>query len=404
MKNSSDTNTSLKITFTGDFSLTGFFNKPGVTCGDVFDSNTVSFLQDSDFSVINLEGPTTDRPIVKRNGIPLVNPLNSTMILTSMGNAIANLANNHIMDCGSNGLTDTIERLEKSSIMYFGAGRNIQEASAPIFLTKNSVSVGLLAVCHEEGMVSDDDRPGIFCDKDILKFKNRIDSAKNKVNWLILNYHGGEEFTFLPMPLRRQKLHKFLDLGFDIIVCHHPHVVQPFEYFGSKLIIYSLGNFLFDLRQHRAIPGTDESVLVTIEFTENNFTMTNQNLIIDRLSEKVLSVDTNDRFSLLDRNTYRRQWRAEAYRVFVELRKQAHLQHAAEFLNNNHYSIMGKIHQWTLKILRLMFRILINPIDRIMFFDASLYLFWDRTCGVVKRSLSSFKRTKQKTGEGTNET
>ena len=65
-------------------------------------------------------------------------------------------------------------------------------------------------------------------------------------------YHGGDEFFHVPMPYIRKQLKGYLDWGCDIVVAHHPHVVQGYEMLGKKAIFYSLGNFIFDTDYQRA--------------------------------------------------------------------------------------------------------------------------------------------------------
>lgn len=93
--------------------------------------------------------------------------------------------------------------------------------------------------------------------------------SKAKCRWCIVVSHGGEEFASLPNPYTRDRYLKFLELGADAVVAHHPHVPENYETFDNgKAIFYSLGNFIFDTNYQRAHPNTDVGVLLRLIFTE----------------------------------------------------------------------------------------------------------------------------------------
>jgi len=98
---------------------------------------------------------------------------------------------------------------------------------------------------------------------------NEILSIKQTVDWVVLNYHGGEEYTQFPSPKRRRKLIKWLKYV-DIIVCHHSHSFQGIETFPkNKAIFYSLGNCMFDLPAHRQYFWLKRSAILTINFSKD---------------------------------------------------------------------------------------------------------------------------------------
>lgn len=92
---------------------------------------------------------------------------------------------------------------------------------------------------------------------------------KEKCRWCVIVVHGGEEFASLPNPYTRVRYLKYLELGADVVVGHHPHVTENYELFeDGKVIFYSLGNFIFDTDYQRAHPYTDEGALLKLIFTE----------------------------------------------------------------------------------------------------------------------------------------
>ena len=83
--------------------------------------------------------------------------------------------------------------------------------------------------------------------------------------------HEGHEFSQIPMPYLRNKYHRFLEYGADIVVGHHPHVVQNYEKVGDKIIFYSLGNFIFDTDYQRLQNYTENGILLKLSFTQDSY-------------------------------------------------------------------------------------------------------------------------------------
>ena len=111
--------------------------------------------------------------------------------------------------------------------------------------------------------------PGIFRWDDLDYIAKRIAEIKEKCRWCVIVSHGGEEFTSLPSPYTRDRYLKFLELGADVVVGHHPHVPENYELFeDGKAIFYSLGNFIFDTNYQRVHLYTDLGVLLKLKFTE----------------------------------------------------------------------------------------------------------------------------------------
>ena len=111
--------------------------------------------------------------------------------------------------------------------------------------------------------------PGIFRWDDLDLIAKRIAEIKSRCRWCVIVSHGGEEFTSLPSPYTRDRYLKFLELGADVVVAHHPHVPENYELFDNgKAIFYSLGNFIFDTDYQRVHLYTDVGVLLKLIFTE----------------------------------------------------------------------------------------------------------------------------------------
>jgi poly-gamma-glutamate synthesis protein (capsule biosynthesis protein) len=135
---------------------------------------------------------------------------------------------------------------------------------------------------------ADKEKPGCYSWSDLDAIQNTINEIKAKCRWCIVVAHAGEEFTPLPSPYTRERYHKYLEMGADIVVAHHPHVPMNYETVGDKIIFYSLGNFIFDTDYQRSQFNTEYGILVKLNFTENEFTFEPMGLKILRGEEQVV--------------------------------------------------------------------------------------------------------------------
>jgi len=307
----------MKLVFTGDLSCTGIFRESILLGQEIFSESILSFIKSADSVICNFEGAATDLPNLYRTDLDVRSPKKTIQYFTERNIFIYNLANNHIFDCGEDGFVDTRNKILSEKGIYFGAGQDIKEASNPQYLIKDDVKIALIGICHEEGLIAKEKEPGIFCDKSDMIIKKKINEAKKNSNWVILNYHGGEEYTRYPMPKRRQKLFKYLEYGVDVIVAHHSHVVQGYEKISNKYIFYSLGNFIFDIKQHRNRKFVDKSVLLRLKFTKDKITHSFTPILIG-LNQSKISLDSsikNEYDKLSDFTSYNNMWEKECYRV-----------------------------------------------------------------------------------------
>jgi len=313
----------LRINFTGDISFTGVFAEKVANNAEIFSNDIKRYVLSSDFNVCNFEGAATDRKNVLGREFDVKSPLNSVEYLKKRGFYVFGCANNHIFDSGRKGWEDTRRSILEQKCKFFGAGENIEEASDIIYLEKNNIKVALIGVCHKEGMIADARRAGVFCDRETDLLIKKVKEARENANWVILNYHGGGEYTTFPMPRKRKLLKNFIKYGVDIIVAHHPHVFQGYERDNKSIIFYSLGNFIFDIKSQRLHEFTDESAILNIQFSQNDFSFDFHPTKID-LANGLISRASKEKFNdqllqLLDFDNYVLKWRKDAYRVFFQL-------------------------------------------------------------------------------------
>lgn len=203
-------------------------------------------LKESDIAFANLEGPVSD---VGNNVGSKFSFRMEEKSLEALKNAsfdIVSFANNHVGDWNVPAFKDTLVNLRKSGIIYTGAGENLAEASDVRIIDKNGVKLGFLAFTDvgPNWMEAGAEKAGILLASDPNRI-SYIQKAKEKVDVLVVSYHWGEEY--LPFNARQKALaESSIDAGASIIVGHHPHVTQDTMKYKNGLIIYSLGNAVFD--------------------------------------------------------------------------------------------------------------------------------------------------------------
>lgn len=214
-------------------------------------NNTRDLVQSHDYSICNLECPllTAGVPIRKigpnLNGDPML-----AAFLKSWGFDAVGLANNHIMDFGPEGLESTFRTCELAGLKTFGAGPNLMEACAPHRVQIHGQRVSFIAAAEEEFCGAHETKAGVPPLRPISLFR-RIKSERPNADWIIVIFHGGNEYYPLPRPGLQELCRFSITAGADAVVGHHPHVLGGYEVFEGKPIFYSLGNLLFDSTKPR---------------------------------------------------------------------------------------------------------------------------------------------------------
>ncbi|MGI6373989.1 MAG: CapA family protein [Patescibacteria group bacterium] len=207
------------------------------------------FFQSADLSFANLESPLTPGRVIQSGEMIFRGKSEMAEVLATLGIDIVSLANNHTPNFGEKGLKDTFNSLTDSGVLYVGAGETDQAAYAPVYLSKSGLTLAFIA--HNDSDVvpasyrASSDRAGTaLMDKERLQAA--ILEAKEKADLIIVSLHSGTEYV--PQPNSRQTdfARAAIDYGADLVIGHHPHVVQTMEQYQGKYIFYSLGNFVFD--------------------------------------------------------------------------------------------------------------------------------------------------------------
>jgi hypothetical protein len=195
--------------------------------------------------VANLESPLFDGDVSPSgNGSPKFRaPTSLAKELAQTGIKAVSLGNNHILDCGVEGLNSTIRSLRDADIVFFGAGKSIDDACAPAVITVADKRVGLLGFTYREAATSETAGCAYLYDDTMA---SAIPDAQHDVDVLIAMPHAGIELLRFPLPRDQNAYRRMLDFGADIVIGSHPHCVQVRESYRGKPIYYSIGDALFD--------------------------------------------------------------------------------------------------------------------------------------------------------------
>jgi len=207
------------------------------------------FLNSGDIVFANLETPITPGREIRSGEMIFRSNPETALALRQAGFNILSLANNHTMNFGEKGLADTFNYLSQQGIEYVGAGWDEAQAYSAKILQVKGFKFAFLA--YSDGSFT----PASYGAKvgrfgiALLDEKKLVDSVRDvreKADFVIVSMHAGQEYTLEPNSLQINFAHKAVDAGADIVIGHHPHVVQRAEKYKGKYIFYSLGNFVFD--------------------------------------------------------------------------------------------------------------------------------------------------------------
>ena len=297
--------TKTSIVFTGDIGFDRYMDRKWED-EKLLSEDVLAFFHSADHTCANVEGALIDAVDDGSRGVFFhsMNP-EATRVLKNMGADIWSIGNNHTMDAGREGVISTKKIAAEMGCMTFGAGLNEVEASEPVYLDEAG-GIGMFGVSYmAECIPATATEPGIFRWDDMEYIAKRIAEVKSKCRWCIVVAHGGEEFTSLPSPYTRDRYLKFLELGADVVVGHHPHVPENYEILDNgKAIFYSLGNFIFDTNYQRVHLYTDLGVLLKLTFTEETMDFEAMGIQIVRGEERIVKADLPDVFTNIPAEEY----------------------------------------------------------------------------------------------------
>ncbi len=208
------------------------------------------YLTKADILFGNLEGPISESGRKVGSIYSFRFDPRTIEALVFAGFDVLSLANNHILDYQKSALEDTMEILNRNKIDYVGAGFNIEEVSSVKIREVKGTRIGFLAFTDlgSSYWQADQKSSGVawLNRSDLEEVKEQIKREKEKVDILIVSLHSGEEYSLEPTDFQVTFSRVVIEAGADMVIGHHPHVVQKIERYRDKWIAYSLGNFIFD--------------------------------------------------------------------------------------------------------------------------------------------------------------
>lgn len=271
VQSEADSGERIKLTFVGDIINAGKVAAVVEQHGYGYPYTYVEELfREDDITIANLETPITSRgvPVTDKEFVYKSSP-KMAPAMKAAGIDIVNLANNHILDQGEQGLLDTFSVLEKSEIDYVGAGKDIEEAYSPVIVQKKGISVavfGFSRVIPEVSWYAGKDKPGVAATYDPVRAVEAIKKVRDQVDLIVVIPHWGKEKVDEPVDYQRSLAKAYIDAGADLIVGGHPHVLQGFENYNGKWIVYSMGNFIFTRAEQ---PKTWETMVLEATYSKD---------------------------------------------------------------------------------------------------------------------------------------
>ncbi len=204
-------------------------------------------LAGNDLLIGNLEGTFTERGEPLEKLYTFRAPPALAEALRTAGFDAVSLSNNHALDFGPVGLRDTFDALDAIGVAHFGAGLDRREAEAPLIVEVSGAFVALLGFSAvESSEFAEAARPGV-ARAEVAGVTSAVAAITPAVDFVVVVFHFGSEYDATPTARQRELAAAAADAGAALVIGHHAHVLQPWERRGNALILYGLGNFVFDL-------------------------------------------------------------------------------------------------------------------------------------------------------------
>lgn len=220
-------------------------NDPGY-----FFQNVKDIFTADDLTVANMEGTLTTSNDRQQKTFAFKGNPSYTEILTQGGVEATNLANNHSHDYGDQSYEDTIQYLEAAGITTFGYDRTD-------VMDVKGIKVGLIGIYEL--------KDGLGRQQQVIDTIQEVKDQGAQV--IIVSFHWGTEKSNIPDDIQKTLAHLAIDQGADLVVGHHPHVLQGIEKYQGKNIVYSLGNFCFGGNKN---PSDKDTMIFQQTFTVEN--------------------------------------------------------------------------------------------------------------------------------------
>jgi len=218
------------------------------------DGNAQSIFNDllpdfekADLKMVNLECPLINEksPLFKCGPVLGVESSAISGLKAAKINVV-DLANNHIMDHGPEGLRNTLNVCARNGIATVGAGENLEIARKILIRDVLGIKVGIMGVAEREFSIATHNRPGANL-LDIVDYVRNLKSNEGKFDYLIVLVHGGNEHYPFPSPRLKEICHFLVEMGANAVIVQHTHCPGCYEEYMNSFIVYGQGNLIFDL-------------------------------------------------------------------------------------------------------------------------------------------------------------
>jgi poly-gamma-glutamate capsule biosynthesis protein CapA/YwtB (metallophosphatase superfamily) len=242
---------SVTLAFAGDihFEGTAGASLSGGRVGSAF-----GVLRRADLAVVNLETAVTERGTAQPKEFTFRAPASAFGVLRRAGVDAVTIANNHGMDYGRVGLSDTLAAAQRYGMPLLGAGVDDTAAWTPLRRSVGGVRVSVIAATDvlddfaTTAWVAKPGVPGLASAKDTDRLIEAVRAERDKADVVAVFLHWGKETVYCPTARQRQLAQELSDAGADIVVGSHAHVVEPHARVGRTVVDYGLGNFQFYAR------------------------------------------------------------------------------------------------------------------------------------------------------------
>lgn len=268
-----ETGGEVSLVAVGDMMLSRFVAKKIARhCDTLYPFRKVrDYLREADITFGNLECPIAAGRKIGSGEMTFRADPGMENALTESGFNVLSLANNHVPNFGDRGIRETLAFLDEAGIKHTGAGWDDAEAYAPAFVEAQGLTFAFLAYNDTDVVPPSYEAKPVHAGTafmNVARMVTAVREAKRCADFVVVSMHSGYEYAARANASQTFFGRTAIDSGADLVIGHHPHVVQPVEYYRGKFIFYSLGNFIFD--QVRA--GTREGLMAEFVFDREGVT------------------------------------------------------------------------------------------------------------------------------------
>ena len=227
-------------------------------------------LRRADLLVGNLESVITTRGARQSKKYTFRAPARGAAALHAAGFDIVGIANNHALDFGRDGLADTLRNLKRAGVRSMGAGADATAARAPVIVTREGLRIAFLD--RADARLDSPEWPHLRWEATRRRsglayarpreLRADVRAARRVADVVVVMLHSGREYATSPTRSQRRVVEAAFDGGASVVVSSHPHVLQRGRHWGTRVVAWSLGNFVFD--DFATVPGGRDSAILDV--------------------------------------------------------------------------------------------------------------------------------------------